>query len=105
MNGIVKGRVFAAAMCAAIVALWQTSASATVISSQIYNTNGHTYLLLASSSWPNAEAEAVTLGGHLVTVNDAAEDAFVYSTFGPTAISQSPASGKVNLWLGYNDVA
>jgi hypothetical protein len=105
MNGIVKGRVFAAAMCAAIVALWQTPASATVISSQVYNTNGHTYLLLAPSSWPNAEAEAVTLGGHLVTVNDAAEDAFVYSTFGPTAISQSPATGKVNMWLGYNDVA
>jgi hypothetical protein len=105
MDGILKGRVFSAAVCVAIIALWQTPASATVISSQVYNTNGHTYLLLDSSSWPDAEAEALTLGGHLVTVNDAAEDAFVYSTFGPTAISHSPVSGKVNLWLGYNDVA
>jgi hypothetical protein len=104
MNGIVKGRVFAAVVCAAIVALWQTPASATVISSQVYNTNGHTYLLLESSSWPAAETEAVSLGGHLVTVNDSAEDAFVYSTFGPTAIAHT-LTGKVNLWLGYNDVA
>ena len=105
MNGIVKGRAFTAVVCASIVALWQASASATVISTQVYNTNGHIYHLLATSSWPDAEAEAVTLGGHLVTVNDSAEDAFVYSTFGPAAIAHSPATGKVNLWLGYNDIA
>jgi hypothetical protein len=104
MNGIVKGRVVAAAVCAAIITFWQASASATVISSQVYNTNGHTYLLLESSSWPAAETEALGLGGHLVTVNDSAENAFIYSTFGPIALSHT-LTGKVNLWLGYNDVA
>ena len=33
--------------------------------------NGHTYYLLTQNTWTASEAEAVTLGGHLVTANDA----------------------------------
>jgi len=44
--------------------------------------NGHSYYLLEAAYWTNAEAEAVQLGGHLVTINDAAENAWVLGTFG-----------------------
>lgn len=65
--------------------------------------NGHVYYLLDRSIWTDAEAKAVSLGGHLATINDAAEDNFVYDTFTPIAKS---LSGLVNpgLWIGFNDV-
>ena len=44
--------------------------------------NGHWYYLLEADYWTNAEAQAVQLGGHLVTINDAAENAWVFNTFG-----------------------
>jgi hypothetical protein len=39
----------------------------------------------------------------LVTVNSAAEHDFIYNNFGPTAIANAPATGKVNLWIGLCD--
>jgi hypothetical protein len=56
---------------------------------------GHTYTLTPRSmSWTEAEAEAQRLGGHLVTINDAAEQAWVSETFG--------GWGGWYLWLGMN---
>lgn len=46
--------------------------------------NGHTYRLTSAAKiWADARAEAVALGGKLVAVDDAAENAFLVSTFGP----------------------
>jgi len=62
-----------------------------------YTYGGHTYYMLqTSSSWTEAEAAAVTLGGHLVTINDAEEDAWLFGTFG---------GNDYALWIGINDVA
>ena len=67
---------------------------ATVVSGPIVNpANNHTYYLLSADTWTNSEAFAQTLGGHLVTINDAAENTFVYQNF---------AQGR-NVWIGYND--
>lgn len=71
-----------------------------VIAGPITNqANGHIYYLLASSTWTKAEAKAVTLGGHLATINDAAEDTWVFSTFG------SYGGINRNLWIGLRDTA
>jgi hypothetical protein len=59
--------------------------------------NHHDYYLLGQSSWTDAEAEATTLGGHLVTINDAAENTFVFTTF--------DTFGGIErfLWIGFTD--
>ena len=56
--------------------------------------NGHSYYLLTQDSWPNSENRAVALGGHLVTINNQAEQDWIYSTFADTDRS---------LWIGLND--
>jgi hypothetical protein len=64
---------------------------------------GRTYYLLASKWWHESEQEAVSLGGHLVTIDSVAEHNFIYNNFGPTALANAPTSGKVNLWMGLCD--
>lgn len=70
---------------------------AAVVDTQINPANGHTYHLLAATTWTDGEAEAVSLGAHLVTVNDADEDQWIWDTFG--------ADGARLLWIGLNDIA
>ena len=57
--------------------------------------NGHIYCLLTATNWGNAEKEAVSLGGHLVTINDAAEDQWVFTNFATFATD--------HLLIGLND--
>ena len=62
--------------------------------------NGHAYYRLSSTrqTGPATEEYAVLqLHGHLVTINDAAENAFVYGTF------SYPSGSGQHLWLGYTD--
>ena len=61
--------------------------------------NGHKYILLQASSWSAAEAEAVKLGGHLATIDNQAEQDWVFQTFG------TYTSAYRNLWIGLNDKA
>ena len=58
--------------------------------------NGHTYYLLANSNWTDAQAQALSLGGNLATVNDAAENAWISQTF------TNFGGGQRNLWIGLN---
>jgi hypothetical protein len=56
---------------------------------------GHIYYLLSQNTWPQSEAEAVELGGHLATIDDQAENDWVHSTF-------SMFGGQPRcLWIGY----
>lgn len=63
-----------------------------------YQRHCHTYTLLSNSNWTDAEAKAVSLG-HLSTVDDAAENQFIFDAFS--------AFGNVqrSLWIGLNDAA
>ena len=56
--------------------------------------NGHAYYLLDLNTWTNSELEAVSLGGHLVTINDAAEQSWIVETFG---------SADRSIWIGFTD--
>jgi hypothetical protein len=81
-------------------ALWGSTARAGLLTGPIVNpSNGHAYYLLTQNNWTDSEAEAIGLGGHLVTINDAAENAWVVSTFANF--------GNVSraLWIGLNDAA
>ena len=50
-------------------------ARAAVLAGPLTNAaNGHAYYLLSANSWTTSEAETRGLGGHLVTINDAAEN-------------------------------
>ncbi len=61
----------------------------------IYNeVTGHYYATtLFNGTWTEAAAEAVAAGGHLVTINDAEEEAWLRSTF----------DTAYNYWIGLND--
>ncbi len=83
--------------CTAIVSFVLASnlASAVPILGPITNpANGHDYYLLEASTWTAAEAEAVSLGGHLVTINDAAEDDWLYTT---------ELGSAAHRWIGFTD--
>ena len=68
-------------------------------SAPVFNpANHHWYALVpsgADGSWLNAELNAQALGGNLVTINDAAEEAFLRANFGTDP----------RYWIGFNDVA
>jgi len=58
--------------------------------------NGHWYEIGQSNTWNDAEANAQSsYGGHLVTINNAAEQSWLESQFGT----------QEWLWIGLNDAA
>ena len=63
--------------------------------------NGHFYSVVeadsgASNYWEDVELKAQGIGGHLVTINDAAEQAWIYDTL----VKES----NRNYWIGLNDI-
>jgi Ca2+-binding RTX toxin-like protein len=65
----------------------------TSITTPIFSYNNKYYTLSTAGTWAQAQAQAVSLGGNLVTVNDAAENQFLVKTFG----------GTERLWIGFTD--
>lgn len=58
--------------------------------------NGHQYALTTNSNWADAEAEAVAVGGHLVTINDNSENTWLTNNFG---------GDYQTVWIGLTNVA
>lgn len=78
-----------------IIACFGLSAQGAILVGPVVNpANGHSYYLLSQNTWSNAEAEAVSLGGHLATIRNAEEQNWVFSTFG---------SYHGALWIGLTD--
>ena len=85
-----------AAVVACIGLLSAHDARAAVVAGPVVNpANGHEYYALDYSTWAAAEAEAVALGGHLVTITSASENGWVWTTFA--------AYGP--FWIGFTDEA
>ncbi|MCX6874715.1 MAG: immunoglobulin domain-containing protein [Verrucomicrobia bacterium] len=77
-----------------------TAVQAAILQGPITNpANGHTYYLLTANSWTGAQTEAQTLGGNLVTINDAAENDWILTTCGQFFTS------SFQLWIGLTDQA
>lgn len=91
---IVVNASFVAALSIGVAA-----AEATVIDGPIADpANGHIYYLLSQNTWTASEAEAISLGGHLATIDDTAENSWVLNTF-----SLFGGSAKT-LWIGLTDI-
>lgn len=66
--------------------------------------NGHAYTFVSSPMvWREAEANAVGMGGHLVSIVNQAEQDFVVANFVPMAIAAGNPYGR--FWLGLTDEA
>ncbi|AFW94016.1 MULTISPECIES: bluetail domain-containing putative surface protein [Nostocales] len=59
----------------------------------MFNYNGSQYTLTSYGTWQEAQAQAQSLGGNLVTINNQAEQDWLVSTFG---VNQT-------LWIGLTD--
>ena len=71
------------------------SSRAGIIAGPITNpANGHDYYLLAPATWSVSEAEAGNLDGTLAIVRNAAEEQWIYQTFG------NYAGTNHSLWIG-----
>lgn len=81
-----------------VAAFWVTSASGEYIN-QFNPTTGNYYALtMTAEHYLDARAEANATGNHLVTVNDAAENTWLYNAFGTIAANQG-----ARLWVGFTD--
>jgi len=70
------------------------------------------YAIVDGPSWTQAEANAVKLGGHLVTINDASENQWIVDEFEalegkPNVSPVAPNAGNWNgiYYIGINDIA
>lgn len=66
------------------------------VASATYIYNNHEYALTTLGLWSAAEAEANAWGGHLVTINDQAEQDWLAMTF--------PYTRYPSLMIGFNDI-
>lgn len=76
-----------------LLAMCECAFAANIVQSATNPANLHKYYLLGGIKPVDAEVFALTLGGHLATINDAAEDVWVRTTF-----------NEVFLWIGLNDI-
>ncbi len=66
------------------------SATLQVVDTATNPANGHVYYLLEISTWTAAQSAAVAMGGNLVTINDLAENNWVWDLWGTNRF----------LWIG-----
>lgn len=83
-------------LAAAFVLAPASPAGAEILWGPLFNpATGHHYYAASGSSWMDLEAQAVARGGHLVAINDAAEQAWIETYF----------SGMDGMAIGISDSA
>ena len=94
-------RLFGAGLLTLLTTLATPSLGhAGVLHGPVFNpANGHAYYLLTQSDWTSAQLEAVSLGGNLATVRNAAENQWIYNTF------STFGGASRGLWIGLDDQA
>jgi hypothetical protein len=80
------------------IALFPLALSGQIVAGPITNSaTGHWYYLVGPAYWPDAEAQARNLGGHLASISDAQENTWIFNTFANYGgISR-------NLFIGFTD--
>ncbi|MDB9381784.1 lectin-like protein, partial [Nodularia spumigena CS-584] len=69
-----------------------TTSQRGIIENKFYEYNGSKYLLTGPGTWEQAQAQAQSLGGNLVTINSQVEQDWLVNTF-----------GTEQLWIGLTD--
>jgi hypothetical protein len=85
------------ACAGALLGLTSAGSAAVLFGPVVDPANGHTYYALTPNSWTASEAEAVSMGGHLATIRNEAENEFVFSTFFNVGVPHD------NIWIGLYD--
>jgi Lectin C-type domain len=86
------------ALMAIIATLTAAPTAFGLIGAPTYNpANGHNYYLVGANTWTLAQNASLSLGGNLVTINDAAENAWLKSNF----LDPNPS---INPWIGLQDL-
>jgi len=87
-----------AALMALLATITASQTAFGTISAPTYNpATGHNYYLVSGNTWTLAQNAGLSLGGNLVTINDAAENAWLKATF----LDPSPG---INPWIGLQDL-
>jgi len=75
------------------------------VRSLVNPTNGHTYLQCFKASWSEARQMESEFGGHLVTIEDAAENTWVWQNFSKWSSFGSTSTEFVqrSMWMGATD--
>jgi hypothetical protein len=79
--------------------------SAQIIKGPIINSaNGHDYYIISEGNWSQDEADAESIGGHLATVRNAAENTWILNNLAVDfSASGGPNLSDVPLWIGFYD--
>ena len=93
--------LFLLSLCSPLLstAMGESAEEMSVLHTAVNPNNNNTYHLLVASSWEDAASYALSLGGFLVTVDDASENEWIVDTFS-TWDNQSR-----HLWIGLSDDA
>lgn len=85
-----------------VLALWGlVSLGSAVADTKFYKGRTEYILVTTAKSWDQAEADAVAKGGHLVQINDAAENTLILSKITGKVTTTAPdGGGAVYVWIG-----
>ncbi len=85
MGGMIRLGLGRVGVAAAAALMFSAEANGQTIKKGPFgnNANGHRYVMIQATSWEQARTWARAHGGDLATINDAAEDAWVFAAFSP----------------------